>query len=320
MTVQIVFPELPAAAADSPTLQSLLPALQRLLGLARRRSAEPGWRSGLLQELAPAMPQPTAPVAVAAMALPDAPAASWWFAQPVHQLAGISRVHLHPEGVLRLSPEEASELAAAFARDLGGAGATLHALGDGLICASTDPACGEGEQEDPVHWRGRELSPAYPPLSRGLRRLATETEMWLHGLPLNQLRQQRGELPVTRLWLWGGAPPATARTAGNGTGVALGVALGADPMLHGLAALGLCAAPAPVVCAAERVPEEGSLIIAGLPLIAGHADLAALDAQWFAPLCQALEQGRIRQAVLRFGGSRWQLREPGALRRWWRRK
>ncbi|MGH8210760.1 MAG: hypothetical protein ACRETD_13065, partial [Steroidobacteraceae bacterium] len=36
-----------------------------------------------------------------------------------------------------------------------------------------------------------------------LKRLGAELEMWLHAHPINEARGQRGELPVSMLWLWG---------------------------------------------------------------------------------------------------------------------
>ncbi len=317
MTLHVVIPGLSAAAADSAEASRLLPELRRLLDCARGRVDEPDWRAALLRELSPAGGALPAPASVAAMALPpDVPAAAVWFAQPVHQIAGMSRVHLHPQGVLQLRPEECGQIAAAFNRDLGGAG-TLHALGDGLLLATSDSANAQCDrtsgEEDPLHWCGRELSPEFPRLPPALRRLAAETEMWLHELPVNVGRTRRGLLPVTRLWLWGGASclPRNAVAAAPGWAAA-----GTDPLLHGLAAMGVCHEPRAASGLAQWAPGERGVAVLTVPAEEGQAGLQALDTQWFAPLREALEQCHHEQIVLRLGASRWQLRRPGWLRRW----
>ncbi|MGC4027608.1 MAG: hypothetical protein QM696_01865 [Steroidobacteraceae bacterium] len=318
MTLHVAIPELPAAAADSAAVQARLPALGKLLAGARRRLPEPGWRGGLLRDLAPANMAAVAPAAVAAAALPAlGPAAAFWFAQPVHQTAGMSRVHLHPEGVLRLRPEECSQLAEAFTRDLGGAAGTLHALGDGLLFGATSPVAMGSEDEDPINWCGRELDPAHPPLPAVLRRLEAEIEMWLYGLPLNRERERRAALPVTRLWLWGGARSLPRIAQVTAAATASWPAMGADPFLLGLAALGVCAAPDAQASFAQRAVPGRGVVVVGMPALAGRVDLQALDAGWFAPLCSALEEAALDEVLLHFAGSRWQLRRPGRMRRWW---
>lgn len=276
-----------------------LPGLEALLRLSRSPQAEPDWRSQLATELGVG----ASAAAIAAAAVPHPPAGSAWFAQPVHLEAGLTRVHLHPHGILRLAREELAELAAAFTRELGAPAWTLHACGDGLLLVGEGAAPAQPVASDPSAWRGQEVAAGAQQLPQDLRRLAAETEMWLHAWSGNTGRGRRGQLPVSGLWFWGGAQlPAPAARDGTQTWRAVGD----DPLLHGLAALQVCAAPAAVAPATMRANEAVVAVIR--PEQEDAAGWQRQDEKWHAWLHEALRAGEVAQVVLRVDGQRHVLR------------
>jgi hypothetical protein len=179
---------------------------------------------------------------VAAMALPVAQrrmlAASGtfpcaWMATPVHLLAGLSSVHLDRRGILHLSEDDLTTLAADFQRIFHDSGFALQPLasGDFLLFGAAKSAAGELE---PARFLGSDVAEArqHSVNDPTLRRLSAEIEMWLHDHRVNDSRARRGELPVTGLWLWGGGP-VEAPAAESQRGAA-DIALGRDAYLQGL--------------------------------------------------------------------------------------
>src|SRR5262245_21537934 len=169
-----------------------------------------------------------APARLAAAAAPDgsyAPDGTLWLATPVHLSAGLTRVHFEHQGLLQLSDAELAHLAREFASAFAGSGFTLAPAACRELLLSAPGALG-GSAEEPARRAGAALAHAAPqgPEGAALRRLAAETEMWLHNGSLNEERRARGALPVTTLWLWGAqgsAGPFTTR-AGPARFVAFG--------------------------------------------------------------------------------------------------
>lgn len=317
MTVHVVIPGLPVAAAASTGVLERLPVLRQLQAWRGAvQQPAPAWRRGLLRALLGAPAASLAPAAVAAAALPDVDApASVWFAQPVHMMAGMTRGHMHPEGVLWLPPEQLQALADGFARALGGEGARLQVLGDGLLLWSDTLPEAAGGEDDPVLRSGEEVPAGTPNLPAPLRRLATEVEMWLPDCALNRQRLRQGALPVTALWLWGGVP---AQVPSVPSPLSPWPAAGQDPLLQGLAALGACTPPVAASSWPAGVVGGRGVAIVALPQSAGRNDVEALEAQWLAPLLAALQARHLDEAWLWVAGACWHLRQP-AWRRWWRR-
>jgi hypothetical protein len=130
--------------------------------------------------------------------------------------------------------------------------------------------------------------------------------MWLHDHPRNRERERRGELPVNGLWLWGGAgaelPPSAMAT------VPLSHAFGADPFLHGLwRALGA------TVREVSRFTELPAEISAAIVVQSAAAQslrdqpMHRLEADWFAPVVEALARGELRTLRLWLGGRGWEI-------------
>lgn len=164
---------------------------------------------------------------------------------------------------------------------------------------------------------------------RRLRRMLNEAQMLLFQHPVNQARQQAGQMTANSLWLWGSgefAAPA-APPAGGFTRVH-----GAHPLLRGMA-LASGARPAEAVASlAELWPvargERVLVLVDDLLRAVQYEDIAAwqagveaLEENWLAPLTAALRRGELRLALCAstiYGNLRWQ---GGRLAAWrcWRR-
>jgi hypothetical protein len=277
-----------------------LPFLERFLARSQLQAIAGDWRAWLQSDwlgLAPAAP---AVVAAAALGVPP-PAGSAWLATPLHRVAGLDTVRVHPEGLLWLGPDEQERLAADFARVFAGAGWTLKATGRRDLLLLGDAPLPPGVRSaDPARWRGADPRAGYP---RGegaaaLLRLGAEIEMWLHGHEVNAGRAARGELPVDALWLWGGEAPEPVRGTSAAAGSARRAIQGADLYTRGLAAR----AGLRLLDATEGLPDLPDADLAVVIEIAGggRAALEQIDARWIA---RALDQaGRRRQTLLCVAG------------------
>jgi len=192
-------------AAGAQARLPQLPALCELLRLGKVRDRHADWRSGLATDLgAPALAD-CAPASVAGCAVGGLVTGNGvCLAEPVHMIAGMASVHLHPAGLVALDGRETSELQEGFAREFGTASQRLHRAGDGLLLES--PLASAAQAADPAKLLGSELEihRTSGEAQLQLRRLGVEVEMWLSGSKLNRERERRGELPVTALWFWGG--------------------------------------------------------------------------------------------------------------------
>jgi hypothetical protein len=293
-----------------------LPAMSELLNMGRTGARHQDWRAGLAADLGESALGDIAPAPVAAWAVEALAGSAVCMAQPVHLVAGMASVHLHPAGLLLLPADSATELQFQFAREFGVRDQALFVAGDGMLLAA--PEAAGANAGDPARLLGCpvEASPLFDPQQRALRRLGVEVEMWLPGLAVNRDRERQGELPVTALWFWGG---------GNGALRDVGIpgaryweqAYGGDPWLHGIwrKVMGRN------VLAARTWDdvESSALIVAS----AARASLLQLESDWFAPALRDLRAGRMSSLSLRIGGQRWDLgsrpRSPWWARSAWRR-
>jgi hypothetical protein len=169
---------------------------------------------------------------------------------------------------------------------------------------------------------------ADPDATRGAA-LANEMQMALHGHPVNEERERRGEPPVNAVWLWGGgrlAAPAVRP---------FGRVRTRDPLAAGLA-LGSGAAVLPLPEDAEHwlrgCGTAGVELLVLDPLrdpasygeaAAWRERLAGLERRWFAPLAGALGRGRIGMITLHAIGAGGTLDAETTrqdLRHFWRRR
>jgi hypothetical protein len=305
-------PEFENVAAARAALP-VLPVLSALLARARHLPGRAHWRAGVLAGCgAPAAATDLEQAAVAARAVAAlAKDAAICMVAPLHVVAGISRVHLPPDGRLQLEAGELLRWTDAFNRELGGSQLQLHAVAGGWLLAA--PFADGARDPAPEVLLGEPLAraAARDDAERALRRLGAEVEMWLAAHPLNREREARQLPPVNSLWFWGGAravalPPLPLAPR------LLCVAGEPDAWLAGLAAY--CAAPLLRVAAWPDLPSRDSTLLV-LPHLAGSLrHWAGLDAQWFEPAAQALRDGDVDTLRLQIGGSAWQLPDHSPLR------
>ena len=336
----LVLRDLYPARLEQAALAALprLPALEQWLARGDTAQSLGGWRHWLWREFALGAPladdraEPAAPAAVAAAAVPSLPAGRpLWFATPVHFVAGLDTVRLHPAGLLELDDDAQRLLAADFARVFAGSGYTLHATGRReLLLAGGLPATPASmRSDDPAMWLGADPSAGFPTGENAvaLRRLGAELEMWLHEHPVNRARSARGQLPANALWLWGGGATAVI-SAVRAAPAAL--AWAEDLYVDGLTRL----RASEVMPRPARWPEPGAyaaslgelLVVCGLGTAPDAHALLALERDWIAPALAQWQGGRCDSATLLAGeraitleGSRWRrlwrrLRRP---RPWW---
>jgi hypothetical protein len=323
------FPEpeaLAGAAAELPRLAGL----ETLLRYGARKAAVADWRAWLAQDLGKPELAALPPAQVAALALTAASPAglSAWFAAPVHLLAGIDHLRLHPGGLLRLEAAEAARYADSFAEVFAASGWLLQPLCGGFLLRGLAalPAAAASER-DPARWLGANIASAMAQrLVPALARSATaEIEMWLHEHPLNRERAGRGELAVNSLWLWGGGGGASLQVGpGHEQRSAPTMRLvGSEGFVAGLCVLaGL--APALPATRFDALPEAPPgarchVVISAATSAPGDLPLQRIDRDWLLPALDALRSGAISQLRVHAGAVVVTLRASG-MRRFWRRQ
>jgi hypothetical protein len=237
-----------------------------------------------------------------------------WIATPLNLQAGLTTVHLPPDGILQLESGEARRLAAGFAEVFGADGLQLSVISADTLLLSGLAAAGARAVE-PAGLVGCAIDDALPtgPGSAQLRALMTEMEMWLHEHPVNQARMQRREPPVTSLWLWGGGG---ARAAGepptkrldSAPGMSHWSAVHADDAwvsaVGRLAGLPITPVPAALGHAGlARQDARECIVLSSASRLAsasggGGGLLEDIDRNFIAPACEALRDGSLRQLSL----------------------
>lgn len=212
---------------------------------------------------------------------------TWLHAKWVHLAAGMEDLRLHVPPAP--TPEEEAQLLASVRPSLALAGFDLYkspSAQSGLLylhsTGQLDLQC-----YSPHAGIANRIYEAMPQGldAAMLRRVMTEVQMLLFEHPVNLERACHGLLSINALWPWGAAPlqlvseSSTQRVMSN------------EPYVQGLAEhLHLSCWPLPLNAEALfTVPTEQLLLV--LP----SDDLAALDAQWLAPIDAALRRGQIGQ-------------------------
>jgi len=164
-----------------------------------------------------------------------------------------------------------------------------------LHTSTPDAACGHNIDIWMPHGEGE----------RAWRKLQNEVQMQWFENKLNEQRAAHGMQAVNSLWLWGGATVNPSRTSSNYSHAF---------NLHGWSrAFGqLTANNAGVVnCSAEELiattGERGVLLLDDLiaPALTGEwsewiEQLQAMERNWFTPVLQAMQSGRMKQLTLTF--------------------
>lgn len=324
------------AVGARPEQPARLPALELLLARAERERLSAGWRGWLAGRLAVSPRWPPAELAALAFdrgrAAGDAVGAPGhhWLATPLHFFAGIDSVHLHPEGVLQLSGEEQQRLATEFTRVIGGSRWRLSPIGQRELLLGGPPLYASADDPLQLLSRAPDACMARGPDANALRRLGSEIELWLHEHPLNLERLHRGQLPITGLWLWGGAlgPPQPQAATGQGAPAALYSSERPMPLLYGrdtytealwqlraqpTRPLPQCWQEAPLLSR----PREDQIVL--LPLRFAHGlspALLELERLWLAPAIQAVRRRRLTMLYVLLAGEAYRLTWRHCIRVW----
>jgi hypothetical protein len=316
MNLLIAMPGPPEPDAAPPPE---LPSLTRMLVRARRLPDAAEWRVGVHRALQGGEGTPLEPAALAACSLAQLPpSAALCFATPLHVVAGMTRVHLPPGGILVLDAHERAAWREAFNAEFGDADLQLHAAGGGWLMTASFAHAATDAAPEMLLGAALERSPAQGDAARALRRLGAEVEMWLAAHPLNDARAARQLPAVNNFWFWGGAraqrpapfPHAPRSVSSNAD---------ADPWLAGLA--NHCSAPVHAAAAdLQQAMQQGAeLIVLQQPAqLPPWEHWRQLEAQWFAPAAQALRAGALKSLRLQIGRSAWRLPDASPLR-WLRR-
>lgn len=323
MLLRLVVPDLhldreglDGAAADA---LPRLPALETVLRSGRRLAAPADWRALLAgwagrPDLADRSP---ASLVAAAAGLPDPGSA--WLASPVHLLAGLDHLRLHPAGLLRLDPAAAASLAADFARDFGADGLALQPIAGGFLLTGLPRI--EAVATEPSRLLGADLRRAPPtgPDAAVLRRLGTEIEMWLHARAA-QAAPTRGLAP-NGLWLWGGGVSGGPVSRSPQTGCE-GSLQADDPAALALWSLGGGEPQPPAADFGAFLPGlpvpvgPAAVCLSVAPRGPGDRPLARLENDWLVPALAALRVGQLAGLSLHVAGRHWELRRPVGWRFW----
>lgn len=236
------------------------------------------------------------------MARSGVAAAGAWVcvATPVHLSAGMAHVTFPADGVLQLEPAEAASLTADFNTVFEGAGVRLVAgLAGALLCVFDRPL--DVVTHDPEAAMGHDVFGFQP--SGGdaprLRRLTSEIEMWLFEHAVNRRRTERGLLPLTGLWFWGGGP------------------VGANALALPIWAAGQDIFFAAFGAASEWAGESGSGVVV-LSDCPGSATWPEVERRWLQPAVAELRAGRLGQIHVSAGGRRFTITRGPSLRFWQR--
>jgi len=305
-------------SADAP---ARCPALELLLARGRETESDPASLERWLAASFGLDDDASLPMgALTLLAAGRDPGAERWVrADPVHLRLLRDRMVLVPAAAFDLSSEEAIALCATLNRHFEGRLEIdpIEPRRWGARLSSDVPLAAES----PLDMAGRALAPGRPGDA-----LLNEAQMALHEHPVNEAREARGEPAVNSLWLWGaGAAPRDLEAHWQSVSAD-------EPASLGLARIaGLRGRPlaADAQTWLGRLPEDGRhlavLDVLRAPLALGDTEafagrLQALETKWFAPLLDALRDGRIGMLTVRVpdaGASFETIR--GDLRRFWKR-
>jgi hypothetical protein len=241
---------------------------------------------------------PAAPVALYGAGL--LPGDGFWLsADPVHLQVNRDRLILTAPGTLSVTDAEAVSLCAALNR---------HFSTENFRFLAPQPHRWYLNTPRPprIHTFGLARAIGHDVdrmLPQGEDRLAwhaifNETQMLLHGHPVNEEREQRGAVPINSLWFSGGGilPRASA---------SFGAVIGSSALARGLSKLAdipfrtgdpdLDAVAADDVLVELRDAETAAM---RLDQAGWKEALENLELRWFVPVANLLKSGRIRRIVI----------------------
>jgi len=297
-----------------------LPSLELLLARGRCTSAGAESVENWLHD---AFELGDAPLAAGALTLlganGDPGTRSWLRADPVHLRLMRDRLVLAPGSALELKLSDAQALCEALNRHFGSR-MTVQLIDAERWVAATEVDLAI-DAEPPLALAGRDVAVVLPSATSAL---LNEAQMVLHAHPINEAR----EIPVNSVWFWGlGRVPAVPTKRWHSVTTD-------DPLVLGLGrAAGVRHRTLPATAASwlDRAPEEGRHFVLldalRVPLAleqtgAYQETLVRLERDWFAPLLEALREGRIGMVTIHVPDAAESLAYETIrpdLRRFWRR-
>lgn len=310
MVFHLLVPHLwPPPDADDAGGDVSLPGLETLLGKGTVADTESGDAEGWLCRkfgLQRRGDWPVAPLGL--LADGGNPGTDFWLrADPVFLRADARELVLAGTPA-RISREEADALTAALSRHFEPDGLAFRAPGADrwYLRPSAPPAI---ETRTPGEAAGRHVD-AYLPSGADALRWHTwlnEIQMLLHAHPVNEARENRGELPVNSVWIWGGGVlPANAVSP-------FARVCSDEPTAAGLALTAKAEQRALPGTAEEWLsenPRDGQLAVLDQlrePAYRGDGTAwreaaESLDEAWFAPLAAALREKRMARLEIHAPG------------------
>ena len=285
---------------DQPTQAVLantpMPSLQRLLGIGTQSRVDDA-PDALLCQAVSIEKQADWPVAaissLAENTHPEVGADYWLNVDFVHFV--LQRDYFTLADILPLAAGEAADLVASLNRHFAEDGLEFIQGGTSGRCYLRLPSDPGISTTQPQQVIGLETT-SYMPRGAGAakwNRLLNEMQMLMFEHPVNQAREQRGELAANSVWLSGGG--VLPQMAGSQAAERVCM-LGDTPLIKGLNIL-------------RQMPSHG-IPQNAQQLLSYDADSTWLainkdsglenEGAWFAPLLHALKQGRLMQLTLLF--------------------
>lgn len=326
MSLTLVLPDLrfERQAGFNPAAELQLPALATLLGKAQRQSQAGTTTEQWLRDRFQAHGT-SAALLSQAVDMPDAPAGYWLRADPVHLRADRDRAILFDASLLQIQATEAAALVAALNQ--------LYAEDGYEFVAATPERWYVRLPKAPVLQTsslatvgGQDIHAHLPKGPEAMRwhKLLNEWQMLLYTQPTNDAREQAGLPAINSLWLWGeGQQPGTLQSPWLHL-------FANDVMAQGLACQsGASNAPLPARFDPGLIQGATLVLLDSLtpPIRRGDLHgwrdtLEALERDWFKPLLDSWQSGKVSQLSLLLPGRQVTLQaDLSANERWkfWRR-
>lgn len=250
----------------------------------------------------------------------EKPEGIWLCAAPVHLFADQSRVYLNTIEDASLSEVEASQLIAElnqlYKED--GWEFVQHTSTQWYLRIPEEPAI----RTTPLREvDGKTIHDKLPQGDEALQwhRVLNEMQMLLHASQVNQVRQERGELPVNGVWLWGIGEMPDTNTAQHWANVWTN-----EPMAYSLARLSNLPTYdlSDILGQCLRENCDGEQLVTLMGNTSGDAvkTLLRWEADWFEPLLIALKNNEVESLRINSADGRQWLLKRRNLWRFWRRR
>ncbi|UCD67071.1 MAG: hypothetical protein JSW48_09330 [Betaproteobacteria bacterium] len=218
----------------------------------------------------------------------------WICAQPVHLAVDRDGLVLQPRSQLNLSEQESRTLFRLLEPHLAGHELEMKHIGTGLWCVGSkrsqhlvtnDIELAEGHSVDRLMPSGNDAA--------WWQRLVLEAQMILHEHAVNVSREERGDLPVNSLWLWGGGTEPAVHRCFDKMSVR-------DPLLRAAALLSQARLIEMPNNALDMIGEDEHVLVETMTSTRDGpgTSLSTLESDWIAPSWKALNSGRLDQLCL----------------------